>query len=94
VRTSLQCPKCSGRKIWRIERFETQSDSAESGWLLRVVIGRGLQGKKTTTGIFDAYICKGCGHTELYARNLAELQHDPQSGVHLLDGDAGQAPYR
>ena len=41
-------------------------------------------------------LCKGCGYTEWYARELEEIEPDAARGIHLLDArgpDAGE-PFR
>jgi predicted nucleic-acid-binding Zn-ribbon protein len=47
-------------------------------------------------GWFETFICKGCGYTEWYARELDEIEPDAAKGIHLLDArgpDAGE-PFR
>jgi predicted nucleic-acid-binding Zn-ribbon protein len=91
MKTTLTCPKCSAGKIWRIDRFTTPGEY-QGGSEMRMVIDRGLE-RPLTAGRFDAYVCHDCGYTEFYARDRAELRHEPLAGVHLLER-AGTAPYR
>lgn len=45
-------------------------------------------------GVIDAYVCAQCGYTELYARDIEELEHNPEDGVHLIDTTAQRGKYR
>jgi len=86
MRSTMTCPKCNARKIWRIEKFQTESDST-NGWTLHVVYQRALGGDKENIGQFDCYICATCGYSEFYAQNLHGLVHAPHAGVTFWDGD-------
>jgi hypothetical protein len=36
----------------------------------------------------DAYVCASCNYGELWARDISDLVHSPDEGVHLIDADA------
>ena len=103
MKTRLQCPKCSGRKIWRVEKlsYYERDHSTLVKRLLRLAVDRNkahaseqstwnrvMYGDDTVYGAghFDAYTCAGCGYSELYAQDFQALDHNPASGVHLMDG--------
>lgn len=94
MRNAMTCPKCRGRRIWRVERFRTESDNT-SGWVLPVVYGRRTAtGGELSAGTFDAWICATCGYTEWYASGLEGLTPDPDAGVHLIDAASPDGPLR
>jgi predicted nucleic-acid-binding Zn-ribbon protein len=101
MQRTLKCPKCGGAKIWVIERFRVPSETAE-GQELAVVphqqeMGRGLFAiaRISPRGHFDLYACDGCGYAELYARDLAGLEPDPDRGIRLVDATEPQkGPFR
>jgi hypothetical protein len=43
-------------------------------------------------GVFEAYICRHCGLTELYVRDPASIPIGPEFGTELIEADTG--PYR
>ena len=99
------CPKCHGRRIWRIEAFQYEG-AEHATHTLRVLYGRALpippgqprkfmqgEAEGVTMGTFDLFLCDQCGYSELYARNVTALRHAPQHGVHLLDA-TGAGAYR
>ena len=49
----------------------------------------GSKWRVSTVGPFEAWACHGCGYTEFYARDfanvLAHLAADPATGVRLVD---------
>lgn len=44
-------------------------------------------------GIFEAYICRSCGYTELYTRAPSEIPLGPEYATELFDV-GGEGPYR
>jgi len=61
------CPRCGNRDVRRVLRLETGGGIASETYLaLR-------WGQVTARGTFGAYVCRGCGHTELYLSNPEEL---------------------
>jgi predicted nucleic-acid-binding Zn-ribbon protein len=94
MKASNTCPKCHGRKIWRIENVHVNSDlmGGRKFWL---VVERKLAGEHIDAGAVDAFTCARCGFTEWYAHALENLVHDPSAGVHFLDHEDGKSgPYR
>jgi predicted nucleic-acid-binding Zn-ribbon protein len=101
VKRSQICPKCAARRIWVIESFRIPSETAQ-GAVLSVVphqqsAGGGFfaMARVAPVGSFDAYVCAGCGYSELYAKDFSELREDPARGVRLLDASTAPAgPFR
>ena len=101
VKRSQICPKCAARRIWVVESFRVPSETAQ-GAVLPVVPHQQVEGggffaiaRMTPVGSFDAYVCAGCGYSELYAKDFAELREDSARGVRLLDASTTPAgPFR
>jgi len=101
VKRTQICPKCSARRIWVVESFRVPSETAQ-GAVLPVVPHQQTEGggffaiaRMTPVGSFDAYVCAGCGYSELYAKDFAELHEDAARGVRLLDATAAPTgPFR
>lgn len=97
MRHSRVCPKCQSQKIWVIEAFGVKDGSVTYGGKLALrIVARDPNKKKGWLGVEDSYdagytdawICAHCGFTELWTRDLKGLVHNPEGGVHLLDGEA------
>jgi len=101
MKSHHRCPKCSGRKIWVVEKYRVPGEAAE-GRELPVIPHQGgtgaasfLLGRLNPIGSFDLFVCDGCGYSELYASGFRELKADPQRGVRLLDtSDTNEGPFR
>ena len=105
MRDTTTCPKCKGRRIWRIEQVHTEGE-ALGGKPLRMLVEREMPRRDGTTGffggateyvsvgLFDLFVCARCGFAEWYAHHFEDLFPSPEHGVHLLDGEAPGAPYR
>lgn len=100
MRNSRACPKCQGKRLWCVENFgvKDQSVTHGGGMPLRIVAKRPGPTKKGwlgeaaafyDAGKTDAWICAGCGYTELWTANFESLVHNPAGGVHLVDEVAG-----
>ena len=101
MQRSLKCPKCSGVRIWVIERFRVPSETAEGAELSIVPhqqeTARGFFAipRHSPRGHFDLYACDACGFAELYARGLSTLEPDPERGIRLVDaGERTKGPFR
>ncbi|MDB4932071.1 MAG: hypothetical protein JWM10_4555 [Myxococcaceae bacterium] len=100
MKRTQRCPKCTGQRLWVIEKFRVPGESAE-GVPLPVVPhqeragGRFTLGRATPQGSFNLWLCAACGYSELWAEDVAGLRHDPAAGVRLVDSgtDAG-GPFR
>lgn len=98
MQRSRACPKCASKKLWVIQGFGVKDPSVMIGGAmpLRIVarrpgpaeggfFGLGTQGHYDA-GRTDAWICAGCGYTELWTASIEGLVHNPEAGVHLLEG--------
>jgi len=106
LKRDLTCPHCGRRKFWRIEKIQERTvwpdfpaeegrvaDLHEEPAPLAVVLkvrGRHFE----SLGRFETWICNACGFTEWYAQGLERLRADPEEGVHLLDFEKQEGPYR
>jgi predicted nucleic-acid-binding Zn-ribbon protein len=87
VKTSYECPKCSCRKIWRIEQINERPDGTTTMHPTPLALAqegtmwRGYH----SVGHFEVFLCSACGFTEWYADGLSELKPDPKHGIHLID---------
>jgi predicted nucleic-acid-binding Zn-ribbon protein len=88
MRKSLVCPKCEGRKIWRVEHVRTpaMTSSGRPSEVGVLVAGSVWRGYKAIGG-YETFSCARCGYTEWYAHGLEELRHDPAQGIHLIDNE-------
>lgn len=79
MRSTHRCPKCSHEEIIYLPQIMC------SGPAPGIVVAA-LAGVFSLTehGIMEAYICKRCGFTELYARNPAEIPLDKIDGARLI----------
>ncbi len=57
--------------------------------------GRAIESPDPTQpiGVFEAYVCRKCGYTELYARDAASIPIGDKYGTELFDV-ATESPYR
>jgi predicted nucleic-acid-binding Zn-ribbon protein len=86
MRKTLQCPKCEGRKLWRIEEMRERGPShAHTEPLGLDLVQKRWVGGMTSRGTFETFICAGCGYTEWYAHGLEKLEADEKRGVHFID---------
>ncbi len=100
MKTLNRCPKCSGKRIWVIEKYRIPGEAAE-GRELPVVPHQGPTtgflgiSRHTPVGAFDLFVCDGCGYAELYATRLDALVADPERRLRLIDtSDASDGPFR
>ena len=99
MRKTHTCPKCQGKRLWRIEKVNHDNTYA-GGAHLRVAYERAIGAAKTglgatgrpsvkSVGHFDLFVCRGCGYSEWYARDLEGLAHNPAAGVFEIDASVG-----
>ena len=92
MRQSLECPKCKCRKLICVDPYRThQRGVGNTGKEMCVVyqqhVGEGWRSEWNDVGRIAAWICSGCGYTELWSHSFQHLQPDPSRGVHFVDGD-------
>jgi len=94
LKRDLRCPNCEGREIWRIQTMKERGASGAPE-LMAVMLERTFFSGSEPRGQFETLICKACGYTEWYAKQIEFLRHDPVNGVHLIVNDVeNKGPYR
>lgn len=98
MKNSGECPRCQGRVFFQIPRvispnyeyansFEALSLTGYYGETgARGFLGSPQQDRKLVT--MEAWVCRGCGFTDLYAANLALLEEMAKIGegaVRIVD---------
>jgi predicted nucleic-acid-binding Zn-ribbon protein len=83
MKKALQCPKCEGRVLWRIEKVREHGDQ-NSLKPLPAGVERRWWGSAALGG-FETFICAGCGYTEWYAYGLETLKPDEKLGIQRID---------
>ncbi len=92
MKNSRRCPKCQNQHLLYVPQIADRfGDSAahELSTPMKVVHSAKTKelmfGVKAVTtsraGELEAVICRGCGYTEFYTRDVAELEID---GVHVI----------
>ncbi|HEY6461358.1 MAG TPA: hypothetical protein VIY73_14430 [Polyangiaceae bacterium] len=86
MRTTHVCPKCNHGEILFVPRIADRDDrDAVRPMVLHV---RHLDYKDIETGAIQAYVCRGCGFTELYTAQAADIPVDTIPGAVLLHAKA------
>jgi hypothetical protein len=100
VKSRHVCPKCQGNHILFISRLDHVVDpygQVEPWHVARVpeaVAGFPLPGgEPVSAGLVQAYVCRGCGYTELYTRDASSIPVDGTL-VRELVGPEKSGPYR
>lgn len=97
MKTTLTCPKCNHRAIWVIDPVTQPNDPSHAIERFVVVARETSPGVRSVAGRYEVFVCAGCGYTEWYAKDLANLQYfaaDPSYGVRLLEGGGSHGAYR
>jgi len=103
-RPRVPCRGCGHRQL--VRTFVNDRSALEAGGVAVTApkIARSILSNEvlrivpTTVGYAPliAYVCRGCGLTELYTDGFADLPFGPQYGAELIDvtSDAGGGPFR
>ncbi|HEY1691575.1 MAG TPA: hypothetical protein VGG39_05420 [Polyangiaceae bacterium] len=84
MRTNHVCPKCNHREILFVPRVADRDDrDAVRPMVLHVIH---LDYKDIETGTIQAYVCRGCGYTELYTVQAGSIPVEAIPGAVLLHG--------
>ena len=86
MRSSHVCPKCQHREILFVPQVADRDDQDMVRPLVLHV--KHLDWKDVEVGALQAYVCRGCGHTELYTENASALPVDRIPGAQLLRAKA------
>ena len=99
MRSTQQCPKCQGRKLYVIDPVR-QADPENRNMVMVQPVTYAYTGIRLEAGSIEAWVCAGCGFMESYAKNAVDTlwqmaQRSKTTGVRYIDGapDAN-TPYR
>jgi predicted nucleic-acid-binding Zn-ribbon protein len=88
VRKQHRCPKCLHTRILHVpEPKDVDHDRMALGAVMSVWTGG-------VNGGLEAYVCLGCGYTELYVADLDEMDISKIDGARLLGPPESEDPYR
>ena len=82
MRQSHQCPKCHHTEILFVPQLADRDDRYEVRPLMLHVVN--LDWKDTELGQLQAYVCRGCGYTELYTAHAHTLSPEKIPGSRVL----------
>jgi predicted nucleic-acid-binding Zn-ribbon protein len=90
MKTSVRCPKCTGRKIAHVTEIQDKVGGATQTFALRSdqrIFGI------DDFGVLEAFVCVGCGYTEWYTKEPHRIPIDGKA-VRLLDATGPKSGYR
>lgn len=77
MRTTHKCPKCQNPEVLYVPRLhDARHDEMRVG-------SRGIFNLQAN-GTFEAYICRSCGFSELYVKNVADVDVASIAGAEIL----------
>jgi predicted nucleic-acid-binding Zn-ribbon protein len=82
MRTSHVCPKCGHREILFVPTIADRDDADVVRPLVLHV--KHYDYKDVEMGALQAYVCRGCGYTELYTARADALPVDKIPGAQIL----------
>lgn len=82
MRTAHVCPKCGHGEILYMPQVADRDDRDQVRPLVLHVMH--YDWKDVEMGTLQAYVCRGCGYTELYTQNAAALPVEKIPGAKLL----------
>jgi len=86
MRRSHVCPKCRHGEILFVPTVADRDDQDIVRPLVLHV--KHLDWKDVEVGTLQAYVCRGCGYTELYTENAGALPVEHIPGARLLRAKA------
>jgi len=86
MRTTHVCPKCQHPEVLFVPRLADRDDRDNVRPLVLHVTH--LDWKDIEVGSLEAYVCRGCGYTELYTAHADKLPVDKIPGAKLLRAKA------
>ncbi|MCA8916302.1 MAG: hypothetical protein KDB90_12905 [Planctomycetes bacterium] len=75
MKTGKDCPKCGGGRIFHSPTITDRNEGWDKNLALQV---KGLIFKRGV-GELEAFVCAGCGYTELYVSDIEALRHEVES---------------
>ena len=87
MRTTHRCPKCNSDQLLYLSQIpDADGARPKTLGLARTVSGH-------IVGVLSAYVCRGCGYTELYTSDPGSIPVDGEV-VRELSGPATSGPFR
>lgn len=79
MKRTMQCPKCDGRRLVHVPHVH-------NGMNVQLALAnRDLRFVKPPVGHLEAFVCAGCGYSELYTTDVDALLEG--ESVHLIDNE-------
>jgi predicted nucleic-acid-binding Zn-ribbon protein len=88
MRTAQTCPKCGHREILFVPSIADRDDRDTVRPLVLHVTHYDWK-DDAEIGRIQAYVCRGCGYTELYTARAKELPVDKIPGATILRAKGG-----
>ncbi len=79
------CPKCHHNEILFVPQIADRDDKFNVRPLVHHVVHFDWR-DDMEMGMIQAYVCRGCGYTELFTRDAEKLPVDKIPGAKLLKG--------
>jgi len=83
MKTSRTCPKCKHQEILFIPQLADRDDKDVVRPLVFHVVHYDWR-DDVEVGKVQAYVCRGCGYTELYTSDVSKIEADKIPGAMLL----------
>jgi predicted nucleic-acid-binding Zn-ribbon protein len=83
MRTTHRCPKCQHGEVLFVPQIADRDDDDKVRPLVVHVVEYDWR-EDTEFGRLQAYVCRGCGYTELYTEKAGLLPVDKIPGAEIL----------
>lgn len=83
MRKSRTCPKCNHQEILFIPQLADRDDDDNVRPLVFHVVHYDWK-DDVEVGKVQAYVCRGCGYTELYTHDVQKIDPDKIPGARVL----------
>ena len=104
LRPPQPCPRCRGKVFVRTMMRDRSSSLGYGGeYVAPLGVSFDVKQKRSgevvanpdaPLGMLLAYVCRGCGYTELYTAGHAILPIGPRWGTELVEVEEASGPYR
>jgi predicted nucleic-acid-binding Zn-ribbon protein len=79
MKESGRCPRCDGQTFFAIDEVQSPNYSYRNSYE-PLGIACSYDGRERLTCTLEAWVCKSCSYTELYAKHLALLERLAAAG--------------
>ena len=83
MRATHICPKCENREILFLPQIADRDDYDDIRPLSAHVVHYGWK-DDVEIGKLEAYVCRGCGYTELYTKEARQIPWEKVPGAKIL----------